>query len=197
MRRLTFLLVLCGVLGAGSAQAEVNSLQAACYDNALPSEEQVARCTEFLASEPSIADRVRALEVRGFVYFGELERFELALADYDAAVILDPDLDPQRRNRASLFFNRGRILAAPERYELAVGDFATAASINERWTDPWTWSARIKGEHLQDHAGAVADINEAVRRRPIDDRLQEMRCDVLRRANQAVPTIATCDQTEL
>lgn len=194
------MLALLCVAAFGAARADAQSVSALveCETYTLTPQQRLASCTAALADEGLTTEqRVRVLSARGYIYYLSLEQHDLALADYNAAVLLDPELDPQRRGRASLFFNRGRILTALEQYGAAVEDFARAAEINPRWGDPLSWSANIKLNHLRDYAGAVADIEEAVRRAPYDDQLEARRCLIRATANQYVSTIAACGQTPL
>ncbi len=200
MRAGLIVLVLLCVTAFGVARAEAQSASALveCETYTLTPQQRLAPCTAALAEEGLTTEqRFNVLSARGYIYYFTLEQHDLALADYNAAVLLDPELDPQRRGRASLFFNRGRILTALEQYAAAVADFARAAEINPRWGDPLSWSANVKLNHLRDYTGAVTDIEEAVRRASYDEELAARRCAIRAIANQHVSTIAACGQTPL
>jgi tetratricopeptide (TPR) repeat protein len=153
------------LLVASCVDANSETLREGCDNNRLAPQEQVDRCTEYLATNPAMEERAEALQSRGYVYYRELERLDLALTDYNVAVGLDGQLDPNRTHRASLYFNRGRIHAGLRNEQEAIADFTMAASINPRWSDPISWRS-ASYERLGDFESAWRDMNQAIEMYP-------------------------------
>jgi tetratricopeptide (TPR) repeat protein len=107
------------------------------------------------------------------------ERWDEALADFDAAVAADPT--PQT---ASIYFNRGRVQATRGNHRAAIEDFTRATVINPRWSDPLSWRASSK-EQMGDTAGALEDLDQAFARNPSESERQAI---ARRRAEIAAET---------
>lgn len=167
------LVIVCALVAAACGAEPTRSARAPdiCFQSGLTGQQQVDRCSEVLATNLTTEQRGEALHTRGFAYWRELGENERAMADFDAAVALD-------YQSASLYFNRGRLRVAVEQFEPAVEDFERAAQINPTWSDPLSWSARTRADHLGDSEGALADINRAIERAPHDANLIERRCEI-------------------
>jgi tetratricopeptide (TPR) repeat protein len=190
--RLGALVTMAALVGAPAyAQEPANPLFAACENHELTDDERVDSCSAFLASEPDAAEQARAFEIRGYIYYQKSE-LDRAIDDYNRAVALDAQLDPRRAHRASLYFNRGRIRAQRREFAAAVEDFQRAASINGTWSDPLSWSAKIRSRNLGDRDGALSDIEAALRRSPDDEGLLELRCEISMNGGRADALAAPC-----
>jgi tetratricopeptide (TPR) repeat protein len=158
----TTLAVWAAACSPSAGQSARASNIAPCEDTRLPDDEQIANCSALIASgELNNEDLAEALHTRGFIYMGRDQRNE-ALADFDASIAANPNPE-----RASIYFNRGRLRVSLGDDEGAIADFGRAAEINPRWGDPISWRARAKSR-LGDHAGALADIDLAIRLHPFD-----------------------------
>lgn len=86
-----------------------------------------------------LADRARA-----YVAYGDPQR---ALADYDAAIKLNP-------SNAALYYNRAVVFAAQSDDHAALQDLNIAISLNSKFAPALLLRAKI----LHDHSGALADV---------------------------------------
>ena len=86
--------------------------------------QQIQWLTEELAQcDSSVESQAIHYSNRGLAYF-ELDEFELAIADYDQAIALDPDFARAYYNRASAECN-----LVPRRTELALEDILMAVQL--------------------------------------------------------------------
>lgn len=171
-----------------AGQSENASNIAPCEDTRLPDDEQIANCSALIASgELNNEDLAEVLHTRAFVYMRR-EQHNDALADFDASIAANPHPE-----RASIYFNRGRLRVGLGDDEGAIADFGRAAEINPRWGDPISWRARAKSR-LGDHAGALADIDLAIRLHPFDSEpLNQIRCDILASGGTPGGSDASCN----
>jgi len=114
---LATLLVTMPMAGAASAYVVVaaGSLAHACYQNAraeLDSAQAIEQCTAALAEGLNAHNRAGTLINRGIIYMNR-RAYDRALADFDAAIALQPEL-------AEGHINRGAALLAQDNYAGAI-----------------------------------------------------------------------------
>ena len=125
--RRQFVLCLLMLFGEEAAAQTVSESILRCTDFAAEAEARIAACTAALESG-RVPDRLPLLVTRAGLY-GGAGRFELALADYDEAIGLDPEEASLRFFRAALHDNRGHYALAAAGYGAAIRidpDFAVA-----------------------------------------------------------------------
>jgi tetratricopeptide (TPR) repeat protein len=149
-------IVLFAMILAHSAEASSrNSLKsgyAALLHHAY--DEAIALLTEAIdAGDLKPSDQALAYHWRGAEYLkvGEDAR---AVADFDRALALDPNL-------ATAYSDRGIAYRRQGRYELAIADYGQAIRLWPNWHD-WYLNRGISYEALGRHDDAVADFTKAV-----------------------------------
>lgn len=187
MRRVLLLAAL--VLAACSPMSsEAQRAFAGCQNVNIAAETQAGHCTQYLELDTDPKRRAEALHRRAFIW-QQMERWDAALADYDASIALDDTV-------AATFGNRGRLHAGQGRHQAAVADFAAAVRIAPQWTDPLMWSAMVRDENLGDYDGAIEDLSAALALRPDDPALLNNRCWVRAKARRSLDiALADCDRS--
>lgn len=122
MSRGTVLVSLALALGGTAAhaqQANFGAIMDACRNGR--QELKVQACTDALARLPAnaVAERAFALVERGLGY-RRTNRADLAIADYDAALRLDPNSSRTWNNRGYAFFTKGDVTRAFADWEQAL-----------------------------------------------------------------------------
>ena len=129
------------------------------------------RCID--AGDVTKKNLARAFYIRGNAYYSKSE-YDLAIADYDAAIRLKPD-------NANAFGNRGTAYYVNGQYEQAIADFTQA--IRLRPTDALAINNRGSAyDDRGDRDGAIADYDRA-----IADFAQAIELDTLKGPRKAWP----------
>ncbi|QYX30375.1 tetratricopeptide repeat protein [Sphaerospermopsis torques-reginae] len=102
-----------------------------------------------------------AYKGRGLVY-GEQKKWELALADYNQAIKINPDYSCWPTRVAVLF------TVEQKKWELALADFNQAININPDYSYWLTWVAVLFTVQQQKWELALADYNQALKLNPDD-----------------------------
>lgn len=161
---------LVAVLLAWASPAFAQSPWRACESqrDQYPDEVAIEACTQIIDGAGVSAHLMAlALHNRGYRY-QESGRHELALADYERAIVLNP------RDEMT-FDNRGLLYRAMGQHDLALDDFTHALEINPRF-------ARVllnRGNLYRDQGDlerALADYDRAAELRPREARFQNGRC---------------------
>lgn len=84
--------------------------------------------------------------------------YDVALADYDVAIQLEPD-------DAQAYFNRGLVKIELKRYEEALTDFDQAIDLNPNNADAYNNRGGVNTT-LENHRAALTDYDEAIRLNP-------------------------------
>ena len=94
---------------------------------------------------------------RGNIYINQ-QKYELALADYNKAILLNPNL-------AGAYYNRGVLYRLQEKYELALADYDKAIEINRNDAVAY-YNRGVLYSYQQKYELALADYNQAIRINP-------------------------------
>ena len=103
-------------------------------------------------------DKAATLVNRG-INLNHARRLDDAMADYEAALGLDPDL-------AEAFVNRGNTYIFLKQYEQARRDYARAIELETRELHAAYYNRGLAHEALRDLDSAFADYVEAIRLKP-------------------------------
>ncbi|MFZ5690631.1 MAG: caspase family protein [Pseudomonadota bacterium] len=163
--RLILAFALAGVLPAGFA-AEASPKGTArpptCSIMAEPPEQVVTDCTNALADKRRAPkERASLLESRGHALY-RLEKLDAALADFDAAIKLDPQ-NSSPHNR------RGITLRKKGEYEQAIESYNAAIKLNPNVSSHFL-NRGIAFRFKRDYDKALADMNTLIRMKPAEAR---------------------------
>ncbi len=157
-------LVLCAALAAASlphaavrAQGAAEAAATCANDDTLPPEQMLGICGLVIGSTAAPPDRVHALIVRAGLQL-RLEQVDLAVADGDLAVQLDP-------LSAAALEARGKALAAGKKFDRALDDFDRAIRLRPNEAQLFASRAATFAS-MHENRLAVRDYNEAVRLDP-------------------------------
>ena len=156
-----FSILLAGFLSASLAATpraqDYDVLFKKCYSNGIP-DHVIVSCSAVIAR--GLADKedlATAYKNRGNAYDDKGE-YDLALADYEQAVAINPQ-------DADAFNSRGTTYTALGRYELAIQDFDQAIKLNP--ASPMAFGNRCFAKALLGQLEqGLADCNEALRVKP-------------------------------
>ena len=123
-------------------------------------DEAIRLYTKALASgELPPADQALLTTMRGNLWFGKKDN-DRAIADYDQAIKLNPNMAETYNNRANAWYNK-------KDYDRAIADFNEAIRLKPVYPDAF----RNRGDswqHKKDYGRAIADYNETIRLSPKD-----------------------------
>lgn len=94
---------------------------------------------------------------RGYAKY-RLDQYQEAIADYDAAINLKPDL-------ASAYYFRGTVKRSLGQYKEAIEDYDTAIDLNDNFAFAYYFRGTIRGD-LGEHFIAIQDYNKAIDANP-------------------------------
>ena len=115
---------------------------------------QLRGCTAYIRlGKGSPEDLATAYLNRANVY-AQRTKYELAFADYSAALSLDPNNPLIPYNRGNAYFDR-------QQYERAIGDFSKAIELDENFALAY-FNRGLTHERLGGNAAAAADYRRAV-----------------------------------
>ena len=135
-------------LAAASAAAKFSANQ-----------ENLATCTRALDHEIlTRTDKARTLINRGIVLTA-LEKYQDALADYNAASVLEPDMP-------EAFISRGNLWYLAEKYQRAADEYSKAMKMDFSRMHIAFYNRGISNEKLGNKDAAIADIKEALKLQP-------------------------------
>ncbi|AKE65017.1 TPR domain protein, putative component of TonB system [Microcystis aeruginosa NIES-2549] len=96
---------------------------------------------------------------RGNLYYNQ-QKYELALADFNKAIDINPNFALAYNNRGLLYYNL-------QKYELALSDYSKAIDINPNFALAYN-NRGLLYYNLQKYELALADYNQAIRINPND-----------------------------
>jgi tetratricopeptide (TPR) repeat protein len=130
-----------------AAQPQVDPAPCVAAITDADGERIVAACSVLIDNDKTQkADRIKALIARGFV-FGRKEQLDRAIADYDAALLIDPTL-------ANAFNARGELWLRKGDRPRALADFAAALKLNPDHSmarfnyKSLAWELEMEGAHM-------------------------------------------------
>ena len=166
------LLLLALTAGQGSAESMEED---GCRNDRTPGI-VVVYCTRVIQSgQLSGAKLAQAYGHRGWAYRKQ-GKYDLALADLDAAIKLDP-------NNAYAFDERGIIREHRKEYARAISDYDAAIGLRSDDADFWD-DRGIAYDELGQSDRAIQDYNEAIRLNPNDSRALNNRGEAYRGKGQ-------------
>ncbi|QUD86826.1 tetratricopeptide repeat protein [Phenylobacterium montanum] len=144
---------------AGAVAAQTTRENWIRCENADNAPVAVAACDEILRQRLAPSDRVIALTDRGASYLNE-GRVNLAINDFDEALVLNPQYLEALINRAGALMHQGdRARAA--------NDYSAIVAINSHFFSAEDFLSRgIAHEHLGQFDLAIEDYSSAIQRRP-------------------------------
>jgi len=95
---------------------------------------------------------------RGYYYYAEAQKYDAALADFDEALRLNP-------NVAKVWLNKGNVLAAMGRNDSSLVAFNRSLALQPNMADTWNNRGALKLQ-MQDYPGAIADCSRALELNP-------------------------------
>lgn len=144
------------VIVAGATRAQ-QCMNAAFAGSA--SRDALIRCNIALSEEALTTKNRAGTHVNRGVVLMNRRNYQEALADFDQAVGMSPDL-------AEALFNRGSAQLALGRYEEALDDINRGISLGLRQPEKAYYNRAIAREELQDARGAYLDYRQAARLKP-------------------------------
>jgi lipoprotein NlpI len=145
-----------GVFVLGNGQAEACS-RAALSDRS--DVESLHECDEALLSEQlDIYDRAGTLINRGVMRLRR-EEFELARADFDAAIVLAPGV-------GEAYVNRGAALLGEKRFQAGLNDINNALRLGVKEPEKAYFNRALADEGLDDEKAAYLDFEQALALKP-------------------------------
>lgn len=137
------------------AQAQTQSSVDACVKSESAPDAGIAGCTDLL-NAPGHNDvyRAEAYNYRGLAYYAKTQ-YDLAIADYSAAVALDS-------NEKYAYYNRGRAYYAQTKYDLAIADYTAALRIDADYKYAYISRSDVYYAMGQ-YAQTIADCTAALR----------------------------------
>lgn len=95
---------------------------------------------------------------RGYYYYAEAQKYDAALADFDQALRLNP-------NVAKVWLNKGNVLAAMGRNDSSLVAFDRSLALQPSMADTWNNRGALKLQ-MRDYPGAIADCTRALELNP-------------------------------
>jgi tetratricopeptide (TPR) repeat protein len=125
-------------------------------DQVVPVEQAIGFVTDYIQSNP--ADTY-AYSMRAKLLIEEKRQFDMALRDYDQAILLDP-------TSAAGYLNRGRVWRARHEYNHAIADYNEAIRLDPDFANAYNGRGNA-WRHMKEYDKAIADYDEAIRLNPI------------------------------
>jgi tetratricopeptide (TPR) repeat protein len=116
--------------------------------------------------------QARAYRNRGDAYFGK-ERYNLAIADFSAALAIVPDVDDTLNRRGVAYTETGQ-------FDKALDDFTRAIKVSAHEHADYFLNRGVAHRRKGEYDLAIADYNDALRRRSTDPRIFENRATAYR-----------------
>ncbi len=130
-----------------------------CFSNAIDLNPLIEACTRLIDSRQADNQQLVATYLqRGF--YQRLKQPDRALADYDAALNIQPDAAAVLTNRAWIYMSRSRYDVALEDLNKAIALLAPALAARARYYRGFTFFKQ------KDYPAAMSDLNEAVKVEP-------------------------------
>lgn len=158
---LAFTLAGAGAAGAGTTVVGASNAQR-CMNfaiNAASARTALDVCNAALGEEPlTPKDRAGTLVNRGVVHMNRRD-IASAVADFEAALALQP-------RSAEALMNRGSVRIAQGRYEEGLADTNTALKLGVTYPERAYYNRALAREELRDTRGAYLDYRQALQLKP-------------------------------
>jgi tetratricopeptide (TPR) repeat protein len=153
------LLLAAWLAGASGAAAGPNDEFLACiYPQADRPQQVIQTCSKLLNAKGGNDEaRAMALLSRGNMY-RRTRQFDLALADYDAALRLDA-------NSAALYTSRGNAWRGKRDYARALADHDKAIELDHNYAEAFSNRGNVHADK-RDYDRAIADYDKAIELKP-------------------------------
>ena len=115
---------------------------------------QLRGCTAYIRLGKGSAENLATAYLNRANIHAQRTKFELAFADYSAALALDP-------NNPLMPYNRGNAYFDGQQYERAIGDFSRAIELDGSFALAY-FNRGLAQERLGDNAAAAADYRRAM-----------------------------------
>jgi tetratricopeptide (TPR) repeat protein len=150
--------VFLSVLLPAAAHAQTQQQDDWCYSNSATDDQTIEGCTGIInSSGQSAAKLASAYANRGYGYHNKHD-YDDAIADYDAAIRLNP-------NDSRAYGNRGLTYGDKGDYDRAIADFSEAIRLDPNNADAYNGRGIAHG-HQGDYDRAISDYDEALRLQP-------------------------------
>ena len=142
----------------GVAAGPNDEFLACIYPESTRPEQVIQTCSKLLNAKGGNDEaRAAALLSRGNMY-RRTRQFNLALADYDAALRLDA-------NSAALYTSRGNAWRGKRDYERALADHDAAIKLDHNYAEAFSNRGNVHSDR-RDYDRAIADYDKAVELKP-------------------------------
>jgi len=115
---------------------------------------QLRGCTAYIQLDKGSPENLATAYLNRANIYAQRTKYELAFADYSAALSLDP-------NNFLILYNRGNAYFDQQQYERAIGDFSRAIELDGFFALAY-FNRGLAQERLGDNAAAAADYRRAV-----------------------------------
>lgn len=132
--------------------------QCTAENGSVAEEGRIAACTAVIDSGQETGKRLAEVYFWRGNGYGNTGAYDLAIADYDAAMPLDPDA-------SAIPGNRGTVYLIQNNFSAALEDFNKALAMDPEWADLYSYRSACH-LNLGDLDPALADADEAIRRSP-------------------------------
>lgn len=124
-------------------------------------DQRITNCTTILSSSRETNENLAAARNnRGGAYHAQ-RRYDLALADFDEALRLNPKL-------ANAWTGRGAVHAAQRNFARAISDHTRAIELNPQHNDAY-YNRALAHQGAGDIGSAIADFRKSLEVNPADD----------------------------
>jgi tetratricopeptide (TPR) repeat protein len=115
---------------------------------------QLRGCTAYIQLDKGSPENLATAYLNRANIYAQRTKYELAFADYSAALSLDP-------NNSLILYNRGNAYFDQQQYERAIGDFSRAIELDGSFALAY-FNRGLAQERLGDNAAAAADYRRTL-----------------------------------
>jgi tetratricopeptide (TPR) repeat protein len=157
----------CAPVQAAALLSDAGAICPTAGENKGDQHAVIAACNVLLGSQLTNHQRALAHAFRGMAN-ANLKNYDLALADFNAAIALEP-------NSAPLLSNRGEVYRLMGQFERAIGDFDAAIRIDPRDRVAFANRGTVY-RRLKQYERALADYDAALELEPNDFKTLNNQC---------------------
>ena len=183
------LAVIAGFIATTGLLAGTAAAQQSRYDrcNSKDFNSRISGCTEIIerGAGELVKDRAFAFNNRGNAWL-DIGEFDLAIAEYNQAILLDPKHAPAYNNRCAVWRKKGDL-------DRAVADCDQAIRLDPKY--PYAYFNRGNAwAHKGDFDRAIADYDQAIRLDPKNAAAYSIRCVTWNDKGDFDRALADCDE---